>query len=209
MQGCANHETHWNCERNWRDWHPKLVCWEMINAYARSVSEFLSLTQKLSSSHKSSLTLVNLLSNIQKSCTICVRRSLSLSLSLAADHSWWFGRPRVQLSLLAWLRLPCQSQLWQQEWKRRTRHLVQTYHVYKHARSWLLHMLVPTCTCFTLYSTLFFSWSWHWKVYFPCWACKWWEQIPRQHHKCSWHGHSPHRIEFKDWNQSTKWHLFW
>ena len=51
----------------------------MINAYTRSVSEFLSLTQKLSSSHKSSLTLVNLLSNIQKSCTICVRRSLSLS----------------------------------------------------------------------------------------------------------------------------------
>ena len=52
----------------------------MINAYTRSVSEFLSLTQKLSSSHKSSLTLVNLSSNIQKSCTICVRRSLSLSL---------------------------------------------------------------------------------------------------------------------------------
>ena len=79
----------------------------MINAYTRSVSEFLSLTQKLSSSHKSSLTPVNLLSNIQKSCTICVRRSLSLSLSCGRSFLMvWQAQGAVVAAGLAAAAMP-------------------------------------------------------------------------------------------------------
>ena len=78
----------------------------MINAYTRSVSEFLSLTQKLSSSHKSSLTLVNLLSNIQKSCTICVRRSLSLSLPGRSFLMVWQAQGAVVAAGLAAAAMP-------------------------------------------------------------------------------------------------------